>query len=91
MRTGFRIHARLGQAQPFNWPPAYQVLFNNRPRVFRLHVPVPDRIRVDHNRGPMLALVKAAGFIDPHPPGETGLLGELLKPAVQFALSIARA
>jgi hypothetical protein len=39
----------------------------------------------------MLALVKASGFIDSHPPGETCLFRELLKPGVQFALSIAGA
>jgi hypothetical protein len=39
----------------------------------------------------MLALVKAAGFIDAYPPGKSGRFRQLLQPGVQFAFSIARA
>ena len=91
MRAGFCIQAGLGQAQPFYRPPANQVLLYNRLRILGLHIPVPNRVRVDHDRGPMLALVEAAGFIDSHPPGKARLFRELLQPGVQFALSILRA
>jgi hypothetical protein len=31
-----------------------------------LHVPVPNSLRINHHRGPVLALVQASGFVDPH-------------------------
>jgi hypothetical protein len=36
----------------------------------------------------MLALVEAAGFVDPDTAAQAGFLRQLLKPRVQFALSV---
>jgi hypothetical protein len=36
----------------------------------------------------MLALVQAAGLVNPHPSGKPRLFGQLLQPRVQVALSV---
>jgi hypothetical protein len=66
MRTGFRIDALVREAKPFHWTPADQVLLHNFGRICRLHVPIPNRLRVNDDCGPMLALIEAARLVDPH-------------------------
>ena len=56
--------------------------------IFGLHVSVPDRLWIDDDGGPMLALVEAAGFVDPDGVSQARSLGELLQLRMQFALSI---
>jgi hypothetical protein len=89
MRAAFGIHARVGKAQPLHRPPAHQVLRHNLFRVLRLHVPVPNRIGIHHYRGPMLALVQAAGLVDAHLRAQPGLARKLLQARVQSARSVA--
>ena len=91
MRAGLGIQALLGHAQPLHRPAAHQVFRHNLGGVLRAHVAVPDGLRVNHHRGPVLALVQAAGFVDPHPAAQPGLLGQLLQPRVQIAFSIGGA
>ncbi len=59
MRTAFRIQALLCHPQPLHGPPANQVLFHNRDRIFWLHAAVPDRLWINHDHRTMLALVQA--------------------------------
>jgi hypothetical protein len=54
-----------------------------------LHVSVPHGLWIHHHRRPVLALVQAAGFVDPHLAAQPGLARQLLQPRVQFACSIA--
>jgi hypothetical protein len=91
MRTTFCVQAFIGQSQPFHRPPTHQVLCHNLFRIFRLHMPVPDRVGIHHHRGPMLALVQAAGLVDAHLGAQPGLARKLLQPRMQRARSIAGA
>ncbi|SPE27112.1 hypothetical protein SBA5_570004 [Candidatus Sulfotelmatomonas gaucii] len=91
MRARLRVDATLSQAKPLHRPPAHQVLLHNLRRIFRLHVAVPHRLGVHHHRGTVLALVQAAGFVNPHLGLEPCLSAQLLQPRMQFALAIAGA
>lgn len=91
MRARLRIQTRIRNPQPLHRPAANQVLSHNLFRILRLHVPVPHRLGIHHHRGPVLALVQAAGLVDPHPAAQPGLFRELLQPRMQLAFSISRA
>ena len=60
MRASFGIDAFIGQAQTLHWPATDQMLIYDLRRVLRLDVTIPNSFRVNHHRGPMLALVEAA-------------------------------
>jgi hypothetical protein len=89
MRARLRIDATLGQAQALDGPPADKMLLHNLRCIFRPHVPVPHGIRINYHRGSVLALVKAAGFVDPHAAVEPCFPAQLFQPRMQFALAIA--
>ena len=91
MRTGLGVDARVGQAQALHRPAIHKVFLHNFRGIFGLHMPVPDRLGIDHNRRPMLALVEAAGFVDPDGISQARSLGELLQLRMQLALSIRSA
>ncbi len=67
-----------------------QVLGNDGFGIFRANVAIPDSLRIDDHHGAVLALVKAAGFVDAHTSGESGVFQQLLQARVQVALSVAR-
>ena len=89
MRTVLGIYARISQPQPFHRPSTHQVLGHDLFRVFRRHMPVPDRVGVHHNRRPVLALVQAAGLVNAHFCAQPGLARKLLQPRVQRTRSVA--
>ncbi len=91
MRAALRIQARVSNAQPLHRTPADQMLGDNLFRVLWAHAAVPHRLRIDHHRGAVLALVQTAGLVDSHPAGQSGLLAQLIEPRVQLAGSIAGA
>jgi hypothetical protein len=91
MGAAFGIDAAIGEAQAFDGLSADQVLLHDLSRIRRLHMAVPNRLRVNHNGGPMLALVETAGFIDAHRRAQPCGLGQLLQLRVQFAFSIGGA
>lgn len=88
MRAGLGIDTLIGQPQPLHRPAIHQVFLHNFRGIFGLHVSVPDRLWIDDDGGPMLALVEAAGFVDPDSISQARSLGELLQLRMQFALSI---
>ena len=88
MRTVFRIHAAVGQAQPLHGPSAYQVFRYNFFGILGLDVAVPYGFRVNHHGGSVFALVQAPGFVDAYFSAKSGISRKLLQPAVQGAGSI---
>ena len=52
---------------------------------------VPDGLGIDDDRGAVLALIEAAGFVDADLTGESGGFGVLLQLGVQFAGSVSGA
>lgn len=91
MRAGFGVDAFVGEPQALDWPPTYQMLLDNFRRVGCLHMAVPDSLRVDDHRGPVFALIKAEGLIDPHGRAEPRSFGQLLQLSVKLALAICGA
>jgi hypothetical protein len=91
VRAALRVQAPIGDAQPLHWPAGNQVLGDNLFGVFRAHASVPYRIRIDHDRRAVLALVQTAGLVDAHAASQSGIARELLQARVQLALSVARA
>ena len=59
--------------------------------VFSFDSAIPHSVGINHDRWAVLALVQAAGFVDPHPAAQAGLFRELLQPCMQLAFSIGRA
>lgn len=91
MRTRFGIDAFLAQAKALDRTAGDEMLGNDGFRIFGLDVAIPHRIRVNHNRWPVLALVEAAGLVDAHLACESRFPGQLLQAGVQLAFSIASA
>jgi len=79
MRAALGINTLIGQPQPLHRPPVDQVLLDNLRGIFRLHVPVPDCLRIHHHRWPVLALIQAQRLVDAHGVSQAGSLGQLLQ------------
>jgi hypothetical protein len=88
--AGLGVDAGVGAAEALDGAAVDQVLFHDLGRIFRLDAAIPDSLRVDDDRGAVLALIEAERFVDANA-GETGGLGELLKLREDFALSIGGA
>jgi hypothetical protein len=91
MRAILHIDTLLSQPQPLHRSTRNQVLRDYFLGIFRLHVSVPNRVRVNDDRWPVLALVQAAGFVDPHLIAQSRLAAQLLQPRMQLAFSVAGA
>ncbi len=72
MRTRRGVHARFGQAQTLDRPLLRYMFPDDLSDILRLHEAVPDRLRINHNRRPMLALIRTARLV-----GADRLLEEL--------------
>jgi hypothetical protein len=88
MRARLGVDALIGDAQPLYRPPANQMLRNNRFGIFGANIPIPNGIRINHYRRPVLALVEATGFVDPHLSPEPRIAAQLLQPRMQVAFPI---
>src|SRR5579872_3614883 len=75
MRTGLRVQAAISDTQPFHRPPSDQVLIHNLGGVLRFHVAIPDCLWINDDGWPVLALVKAPGFVDAHGSAKACCLG----------------
>ena len=73
--AGLGVDAGVGDAEALDWASIGKVLLDNFSCVFRLDAPVPDGFGIHHNRGAVLALVKAKRFVDAHTIGQTRRLG----------------
>jgi hypothetical protein len=91
MRTNLGVDAFIGEAQARYGLSADEVLLYNFCGVFRPDAAVPDRFGIDHDGGPMFALVETHRFVDPDLVAQSGGLGQLLHLGMQIALAISRA
>jgi hypothetical protein len=87
MRAGFRVDARVGNAQPLDRPPVHQVLFDNLGGILGLNASVPDGFWIDNDSWAMLALIQAQGLVDADIRQACSFC-ELLQLDEDFALSI---
>jgi hypothetical protein len=67
------------------------VLFYDLRHVLRLDKSIPDRLRIDHHRRPMLALVQAPGLIGAHSRLQARGADSFLEQPLQLSLAIRRA
>jgi hypothetical protein len=91
MRAALCVDALISQSQALDGPAAHQVLLHDLRGIRCLHMPIPYGFRVNHHRGPVLALVKAHRFIDAHRRAQSGGFRQLLQLSVKFAFSIGGA
>jgi hypothetical protein len=63
MRARFRVQTAFRKPQPLHRPPSNQVLPHDLFDVAYLHKPVPDRLRIDDDHRPVLALVQSSGLV----------------------------
>jgi len=83
MRAGLRIQARIRNDQPLYRLIAADVRVENLIHIARGNVTIPNGLRInDHSRA-VLALVKAAGLVGPHPRLKPALRQPCLEKAVQ--------
>lgn len=68
MRAARRVQAILREAKACHGYPADQVRSHDLLNIFRLHEPVPNRLRIHDNRRSVLTLVEATGLVDPNSP-----------------------
>jgi len=88
MRARLGIDAAIGEPQPLDGTAGDQMLFNDLSCVFGAHATVPDRLRIDHNGGAVLALIETEGFVDADAVGNSRSFSQLLQLGVQFAFAI---
>src|SRR5215472_14950768 len=88
VRAGRRVDALFGEPEPLYRPSVDQVLLHNLRGVFRLDVPVPNGLGINHYGWAVLALVKTSCLIDANCVSKARSPGKLLKLRVQFALSV---
>ena len=87
MRTPFCIQAGLGNHQSLYRQVADDVRFNDFVHIIRRDSAIPDCLRIDHNRRPVLTLIKTAGFVGADR-SFNALLGQFdLEDALQVALA----
>jgi len=75
----FTVDAGLSQTQPLHRTPLPQMFAHDLLHIARMHVAVPDRLRIDHHHRPVLALVQAAGLVGPNSMLQTGFLDRVLE------------
>ena len=88
MRTGRSVDAGLRQAEPLHRPAVHNMLLDDLSDIFRLHEAVPDRLRIDHDGWPVLALVQTTGFVGPYRRLQAGGADRLLEQLLQLALAV---
>ena len=86
MLTTVGIEARLGELKPFHGLSPDDVRLDDFIHIGRGDVPIPDCVRIDHDVGSMLALIKAAGLIGANPAFQAALGKLLLEQLLQLGL-----
>ena len=86
MLAGFGVQARVRDAQSLDRPSADDVRFDDLIHIGLGDVAVPYRIGIDHEVGPMLALVETAGLVGSHSSLEPALRQFLLEQLLQLGL-----
>jgi hypothetical protein len=60
MRASGSVYASLRQGKALNRAAVHEVLLHNFRNILRTDKTISDLIRVDHNRGPVLALIETS-------------------------------
>jgi len=60
------VHASLTKHKPLHWHAAHKVRLNDLLHVFKRNKPIPNRLWIDDDGRPMLALIQTSGLVDPN-------------------------
>ena len=63
MRAMLGVQAGSGEAQTLDGAAMDEMFGHNFVHIFELHKAIPDGLGIDHDDGPVLALVEAAGLV----------------------------
>jgi hypothetical protein len=85
VETTHCIDAAIRQLQSLHWTAIHDVRRHNLFHIGRIYKAVPDRLRVDHHRRPVLALIQASRFIRAHLGAHTGFGQLLLEKSLEIA------
>jgi hypothetical protein len=91
MRTTLCIQASIRQPQPLDRTSMQQMFSHYLFDIFRRNSPIPNRIRIDHQNWPMLALVKTAKLIRPNLPLQPSFLHRILEGRFELPATFAAA
>ena len=87
MFTDRGIQALVLQPESFHRTSSHDVGFNDLVNITQRDSSVPDCLRIDHDIGPMLALIETARVIGAHSALQSALGELLLESRAQFASS----
>lgn len=87
MFTDRGIQAPVFQAESFHRTSSHDVGFNDLVDITQRDSSIPDGFGIDHNVGPMLALIEAACVIGANPALQSALGELLLESRAQFGTS----
>jgi hypothetical protein len=84
VRAALSIQAAVGEQKPLHRPAMNKMLFDDLRDILSMHKAIPDRVRIDHNHRPVLALVKTPQFVRPHFALQTGVLERILEGVLEL-------
>jgi hypothetical protein len=64
VRAALGVDAFFSQAEPLHWLASEKVFLNNRRRILRLDMAIPNGFWINDDCGPMFTLVKTARLVD---------------------------
>ncbi len=87
VRTTRRVDAIFGQHQALHGFSVHNVGLDNFFHIIELHMPIPDRIGIDHNRRPVFALIETSGHVGANTLFESPQCEFLLEEKLQLGLA----
>jgi hypothetical protein len=91
MWAALGVQAAVREQKPLDGTAVNQMLVDDLRYVLPMHEAVPDRVRVDHHNGAVLALVEAAEFVRPHLTLQPGVFDSFLEGVLQLPAAMASA
>jgi hypothetical protein len=73
------IQACIRQPEPLNRTSMHQMFADDLLDILHMNEPIPDRVRIDHNHRPMLALIKTPQLIRTNLPLQTSLFHRIFE------------
>jgi hypothetical protein len=88
--TTIAVDTGSGQPQPPNRASPDEMLLNDLFNVARVHIAIPNRLRIDDDDWSMLALIQAARFVSPDFVLKTGIFDRVLEGSFKFFASVRK-
>jgi hypothetical protein len=91
VRAPLGVEAGVGEQQPLDRAAVEEMLVDDLRHISNVDKAIPDSVGIDHDDGPMLALVEAAKLVRPDLALQTGVLDGVLERALEFRAVFAGA